>query len=156
MDGRVHGRTGGELKDAAVISMKGMVLQKRLFPVAAVVVALMTVVVLRDTWPANKVLLPAVIFVTIVGDILIGLRLMRQADQVIDAGDHLLITKNDQEVRVALRDVTTVSPGPWGVTLHVPPSEPFGSTITFSPQRALGRGAVVMSLRSRIQAAKRA
>ena len=154
MDARVYGRTSGEPKDAAVISMKGMALQKRLFPLGAVLLTLITIVVLRDTWPANRVLLPAVVFVTIVGDILIGLRLMRQADQVIDAGDHLLITRSDQEVRVALRDVKQVSPSPWGVTLHVPESEPFGSTITFSPPRALGRGAVVMSLRSRIQAAK--
>lgn len=157
MDARVYGRTGGEANDAAVISMKGMVLQKRLFPLWAVAhVVLVAVLVLSGTWRPSTPLLSAVIIVTIVGDILIGLRLMGQADQVIDAGDHLLITRNDQEVRVALRDVTKVSPSFWGVTLHVPESEPFGSTITFSPPRALGRGAVVMSLRSRIQAARRA
>jgi hypothetical protein len=156
MDARVYGRSGRQSNDGAVISMSGMVLQKRLFLLWAVLLAFMTVMLLRDTWPANKVLLPAVIIVTIAGDILIGLRLMKQADQVIDAGDHLLITRNDREVRVALRDVTKVSPSPWGVTLHVPLSEPFGPTITFSPQLGLGRGAVVMSLRNRIQAAKRA
>lgn len=156
MDARTYGRSGGKLNDGAVISMKGMALQKRLFPLAAVAhLALIAVLVLSDTWPANRALLSAVFIITIVGDILIGLRLMKQADQVIDAGDHLLITRRDQEVRVRLRDVTKVSASFWGVTLHVPESEAFGPTITFSPQMGLGRGAVIMSLRSRIQAAKR-
>ena len=138
-----------------MISARGMALQKRLFPFAAVLALVTTVVMIRYTWPANTVLLAAAIVISLVGNILTGVRLFGQADEVIDAGDFLVVRKNDREVRIPLRDLIQVSATFWGVTLHLAQRVELGSTITFSPQRALGRGAVVMSLRSRMQAAKR-
>ena len=156
MDARTYTRPGGHVDDVATISTRGMVLQKRLFPLASVLALVVIFVVLRHTWPANTILLPAAIILSLAVSILNWVMLVRQADDVIDAGDHLIVRKSDQQVRIPLRDVTTVSASFWGVTLQVSPSMPLGSTIRFSPQRALGRGAVVMSLRTRSQAAKRA
>jgi hypothetical protein len=156
MDKRVYRLTAGDLEDAGLISARGMALQKRLFPVASVLWLVITVAVIRHTWPANTVLLAAAIIVGILGDILIGVRLFWQADKVIDGGNHLLVWNGDQEVRIPLRDVNKVRATFWGVTLHLAQPVEFGSTITFTPLRALGRGAVVMSLRSRMQAAKQA
>jgi hypothetical protein len=155
MDARVHRQSVGDLENAGMISARGMALQKRLFPLAAVLALAATVVAIRYTWPANTVLLAGAIVVSLVGDILTGVRLFGQADEVIDVGDYLLVRKNDREVRIPLRDLIKVSATFWGVTLHLAQPVEFGSTIAFSPQRALGRGAVVMSLRSRMQAAKR-
>ena len=155
MNVRVHRQFNGALENGAVISAGGMALQKRLFPLVSVLALVGAGVVLSRTWPDNMILVATVILSMIVGDVLIGLRLLRQVDEVIDAADHLIVRKSDQEVRIPLSDVTKVSPTFWGVTLHVSESVPLGPTISFSPQAALGRGAVVMSLRSRIQAAKR-
>ena len=154
MDAHMHRRSSRDVKDGATISTKGMVLQKRLFPFVSVLLLVMMVVAFRHTWPDNVFVLPAVIIFSLAGSILNWIVLARQADTVIDAGDRLIVTKEGLEVRVPLRDVTTVNPTLWGVALQVSPSTPIGSTIRFSPQRALGRGAVVMSLRARIQAAK--
>jgi hypothetical protein len=133
-----------------------MVLQKRMFPLTSVLLLLMMIGAFRHTWPENMFLLPAVILVSLSASILNWVVLVRQADTVIDAGDGLIVTKGDQQVRIPLRDVTSVNPTLWGVTLQVSPSTSIGPTIRFSPQRALGRGAVIMSLRARIDAAKRA
>jgi len=155
MNVRVHRQFNGALEHGAVISAGGMALQKRLFPLVSVLTLVGAGVVLSRTWPDNMILVATVLLFIIVGDVLIGLRLLRQVDEVIDAADHLIVRKSDQEVRIPLSDVNRVSPTFWGVTLHVSESVPFGPTISFSPQAALGRGAVVMSLRSRLQAVKR-
>ena len=156
MNVHTHRHPAGDVKDGATISTRGMVLQKRMFPVASVLVLAIVVVAFGPTWPDNMILLPAAIILSLAVSILNWIMLVRQADAVIDAGDFLLVRKNDQEARIPLRNVTAVRPTLWGVTLEVSPSTPLGSTISFSPQRALGRGAVVMSLRTRIQATKRA
>src|SRR5688572_9235954 len=155
MNARMHRQVRGDLENGVVISARGMAWQKRLFPLVSLLAVVVAAVVLSRTWPDHTILVAAVLLAIIVGDLLIGLRLMRQVDEVIDAADYLIVRKSDQEVRIPLRDVSRVSPTFWGVTLQVPDSVPFGPAITFSPQPALGRGAVVMSLRSRIQAAKR-
>ena len=153
MDARRYG--DGDPREVGLISMKGMAWQKRLFPVVSVVPLVVTVVLLWRTWPANPLLLLAGAVISLVGSILTGFRLFQQVDEVVDAGDHLIVKKDDQEVRIPLKNLTKVSATFWGVTLHLSESVPFGSTITFTPQPALGRGAVVMSLGSRVLAANR-
>ena len=150
-----YGRSRQDLADGGTISARGMALQKRLFPLVSIIGLLVAAALVRQRWPENLALLAAVIIIDVAGSILIGMGLFKQADEVIDAGDHLIVTKNDQEIRIPLRDVTKVRATFWGVTLHLSQEGPFGSTITFTPQRTLGRGAVVMSLRTRTEAARR-
>jgi hypothetical protein len=154
MDVRTYRRTGDDLEEAGRISARGMVLQKRLFPLWSVLALVLIVVALRQTWPANMVLLPAAIISSIVGSLLLGVAFFKQADDVIDAGDHLIVRRDDEEVRIPLRDVRKVSASFLGVTIHLAQPVQFGPTITFTPQRALGRGAVLMSLKSRLVAAR--
>ena len=155
MDAGMYKQSGGDVERGGMISMRGMALQKRLLPVACVIGLVTTIVLFRYARPEDTILLVALSIAMIVGDVLICASFFRQADEVRDGGDHLIVTRSDQDVRIPLRQVSKVTAGIRGVTLHLAQPVEFGSTITFSPPRALGRGAVVMSLRNRIQAANR-
>jgi hypothetical protein len=155
MSARTYGTGAGELNEGTQISAMGTAIQKRLFLLWDVLALVVIFVAFRETWPANPFLLPSAMIISVVSSVLLAVGYFRLADEVIDAGDHLVIRKGDEEMRVPLHDVKKASASIWGVTLHLDPPVQAFSTISFAPARTLGRGAVLMSLHSRIAAAKR-
>ena len=105
--------------------------------------------------------LPVILF-TIVA-VLLKTLVFDLADEVHDAGDHLVVRKGDITERVALKDIAnigwTVMINPPRVTLTLRKPGRLGKEIVFSPRQPLiqiGRNPLVTQLIERVDAARRA
>ena len=85
------------------------------------------------------------------------------ADEVVDAGDHLIFRKGDKEQRVRLEDIINISymhmSSPEIVTLHVRSPGPLGTELAFNLParlRLFSKSPMVAKLIERVDRARRA
>jgi hypothetical protein len=128
----------------AVAIVSAMILANRRVPVPWVVIV---------SLPLLMLALGAVLMKTLILDL---------ADEVHDAGDHLVVRKGDITERVPLKEIVnvgwTVMINPPRVTLTLRKPGRLGREIVFSPRQPLvllGRNPLVMELIERVDAARR-
>ena len=96
---------------------------------------------------------------SVLGFLLVRPLVGKLADEVVDAGEALIVRKDGDEARVPLADVVHVRTSRWGVTLHLAHATRFGREITFAPVWRLrdqfGPSGVLTDLIVRVDAARR-
>jgi hypothetical protein len=117
----------------------------------------------RETPVPWVVIVSLPVFMLALGAMLMKTLILDLADEVHDAGDHLVVRKGDITERVPLREIAnigwTVMINPPRVTLTLRKSGRLGREIVFSPRQPLiqlGRNPLVTQLIERVDAARRA
>lgn len=134
-----------------------------LFLGLAVAVVSVMLVAARETPLPWVAIVSLPVFVLALGAVLMKTLVLDLADEVQDAGDHLVVRKGDITERVPLKEIVnigwTVLINPPRVTLTLRKAGRLGKEIVFSPRQPiiqLGRNPLVVQLIERVDAARRA
>ena len=138
--------------------MRGTRLQKQLFPLfwfgppVCVVVWMLS----SDRWAPEWWML-GLVALDLAGFVFVRARVQQTLDEVVDAGDHLVVRNDDEEARIPFADIAHVEGGFWGVTLRLTRPGRLGDALTFVPRGGMrpytfGPNAILVDLMVRVAA----
>ncbi|HTV04491.1 MAG TPA: hypothetical protein VME86_03920 [Acidobacteriaceae bacterium] len=149
------------------ISAGGTLFQKRIFPVIwfgflAFFFAMALAGAKNGTGPFAFILIVPV-FLAVVGFVVMKKSIWNTADEVLDAGDSLIVRKGGEQEQIPLSNIINIGGSPWSgpprVTLKLRVPGRFGDEVSFYPRQtfmSFQRNAVVEDLIRRVDAAREA